>query len=299
MEALGDQLLTSVAAVRRSCVFAAPYIKYSSLARLLSACTPTAAVFVVTRWRLDELALGVSDLSVWELVSARPNTQLFLSPNLHAKYYRADDDIWIGSANLTGAALGWSNNPNLEILIPVGSEVPALAQFEASLLAATVAVDEPLYLSFAAALEAYPKPNLPLPETGLVNEGIAFGSWRPSLRFPSDLFSYYRGDIDDLTQAARECAARDIRALEPPLGLDRAAFMLWISQQLRQHPEVQAIVEFVGQSRRFGQMRAFLSDRGAEDGSRDWQSWMRWFELFLPDLLKFHTANYSEIVERA
>lgn len=295
---LGQQLVTSVTAARWECIFVAPYIKRSSLIRLLDARKFAVETKIVTRWRLDELALGVSDLSIWEEVAARPNIRLFLSTNLHAKYYRADNDIWVGSANLTGAALGWSKTPNLEILVSLPPGSIELASFETELFANVVAVDESLYRSFVDALDAYPKP--PTPPSNLDTEGTSqpLAAWRPSLRFPGDLFTYYRGGIDELTQAARESASIDLGVLAPPPGLDTVAFQLWIAQQLRQHPEVQAIVEFASESRRFGEMRYFLSSRGSSDGSRDWQSWMRWFELFVPDLLNFHTANYSEIVQR-
>lgn len=43
-----------------------------------------------------------------------------LHPSLHAKFYRIDDVVLIGSANLTSSAMGWSQQPNLEILCQAG-----------------------------------------------------------------------------------------------------------------------------------------------------------------------------------
>ena len=73
---------------------------------------------IITRWRAKEIAAGVSDLDVLQVAHDRPNTELALLDDLHAKLYLADEQCLVGSANLTGSALGWSNRSNIEILIP-------------------------------------------------------------------------------------------------------------------------------------------------------------------------------------
>ncbi|MCS4159420.1 phospholipase D family protein [Salinibacter ruber] len=73
-------------------------------------------VRVVTWWKTREIAAGVSDLEVWRVLQERGNSTLELLPSLHAKCYQFDEICLSGSANLTGAAIGWSESSNLEFL---------------------------------------------------------------------------------------------------------------------------------------------------------------------------------------
>lgn len=294
--ALGDGLLSLAGRARSELLLVAPYIKAAALARVLGACDPHAAVKVVTRWRIDEIVLGVSDLEVWPMLRDRGG-QLWLHPSLHAKYYRADvGDVLLGSANLTDTALGWRPDPNLEILLPAPDADAAHAAFEQALWAQARPVNDALHAAFVRALDAFPKP--PRVAAATPEPPGVFGDWRPQLRFPADLWPAYAGEVERLTRAAQETAALDLAAFAPPPGLERRAFEVWIGLQLRQHPEMQAIEALLDRSRRFGEVRDLLARRGAEDGDRAWQSWMRWLLHFLPEDYEMQVANYSEIFRK-
>lgn len=295
-EALGDGLLVLAREAKADLLLVAPYIKAAALGRLLDACPPGVAIKVVTRWRIDEIVVGVSDLEVWPLLRDR-GAGLWLHPNLHAKYYRADDaHILIGSANLTDSALGWRPDPNLEILLAAPDAGEAHAAFERSLWSRARMVDDALHAAFVRALEAFPPP--PAPPPAVQEVAPAFDDWRPQLRFPADLWHAYSGEAALLTLAAQESAAADLAAFAPPSGLDRRQFETWVALQLRQHPEMHAIDRFLSQSRRFGEVRDLLAQRGASDADRAWQSWMRWLLHFLPDDYEMRVANYSEIFRK-
>jgi hypothetical protein len=289
---LGSDLLELAASAQEELLLVAPYVKLGALDRVLNVCRTSTTVRVVTRWRLDEIALGVSDLEVWPRLKARGG-RLWLHGALHAKYYRADRDVLVGSANLTDAALGWSRAPNLEILIDGAAQRDVLELFEQALWEGASPVDDDLYEAFRAALAAFPPP-----PAGGVEAPAAFREWRPHLRHPEDLYRAYMGDVDALTTASREAAVLDLAALDPPPGLAKAQFQAWIGVALRQHPEVAAIDRQTEEPQRFGQLRALLANRGAEDGARAWQTWMRWLLFFLPDRYAMQVANYSEIFSR-
>lgn len=295
-EAIGGCLLALACQARVELVLVAPYIKASALARVLGSCPANVAIKVVTRWRIEEIALGVSDLEVWPLLRDR-GAGLWLHPNLHAKYYRADaTQTLIGSANLTDTALGWRADPNLEILVTSPDTGVAQTAFEAVLWSGARQVGDELYAHFVKALEAFPPPPPRLfAETELPAN---FDDWRPQLRFPTDLWLAYSGRLERLTHAAREAAAVDLAALAPPSGLDHAQFDTWIGLQLRQHSEMQAIDALLSQSRRFGEVRDLLAQRGAVGADRAWQSWMRWLLHFLPADYDMQVANYSEIFKK-
>lgn len=298
MDALGERLIDFVKGARRECVLAAPYIKAATLKRIINAIPEGGQIKVVTRWRIDEIAMGVSDLEIWDLIKLRGNTSLMLKPTLHAKYYRADQSIAFGSANLTDTALGWSKNPNLEILEIMNLEHTRLEKFEDALFRGTTIVDERLYQIFLNALDAFPRPQHQMEPEIVGPEIVSSENWRPCLRFPEDLYAFYAGNDEILTTAAREAAALDLAALQPPPALSPDAFKAWVGLAILQSEEFKEIDAFIVSSRRFGEMRNFIASRGANDGSWSWQTWMRWILHFLPSQFVFHTANYSEIVSR-
>src|ERR1022692_3406709 len=119
MDRIVDQLEALCSSAHNDLLLIAPFIKYAVLARLFGGTQPSVHVQVVTRWLPQDIKAGVSDLEVWDVVKGRTRTRLWLRQDLHAKYYRADDRCLVGSANLTGSALGLSAAPNLELLVPV------------------------------------------------------------------------------------------------------------------------------------------------------------------------------------
>lgn len=291
---LGDELLTLAQATHHELLIVAPYIKAAALQRVLAACPSGVDIKVVTRWRLDEIASGVSDLEVWPLLKEL-KAELWLHPSLHAKYYRGDDRVMVGSANLTAAGLGWRPDSNLEVLLEVTILQEKLVGFEPTLWASASEVDDALHQSFLEALALFePPPPLPPPHLPIVQ----FDDWRPQLRFPGDLFKLYAGQVEHLTSAAKEAGAVDLKSLDPPALLDEKRFNAWIGLQLQLHPEMKAIDKAAGAPRRFGEMRALLRERQAEDPTRAWQTWVRWIEYFLPGRYLNKEANYSEIFQR-
>ncbi len=108
----GTELFELCAEANQEVLLVAPFIKASVLERLLDRIYPDVSLKCITHWFPEEIVAGVSDLEVWNLIQNRPNSSLWLRPDLHAKYYRADNCCLIGSANLTNKALGWSDCPN-------------------------------------------------------------------------------------------------------------------------------------------------------------------------------------------
>ena len=157
----GSQLEALCSQAHREILLVAPFIKVNTLAGYSIPSVNSVKVQCVTRWRPDEIAIGVSDLDVWLLIKERRDSSLWLRSDLHAKYYRGDDEVLVGSANLTDAALGWSHHPNLELLIASTK----LGDFEQQLFKGSVPVDDSLYermkqIVQSMALQPPPKPDL-------------------------------------------------------------------------------------------------------------------------------------------
>ena len=233
MDKPGDQLTDLCRGAENQLVLVAPFVKVGTLERLLNSVANDVTVKCVTRWRLDEIASGVSDLEVWPVLRDRPNSSLWLRSDLHAKFYRADSSCLIGSANLTNAALGWSKHANFELLMASIAEQPILWEFEQNLFAGSIRVDDALYKHMCVALEQFIlvhrfPTTQPSDETETADEHqesqVSVLTWLPTLRHPEKLYVAYLGKYHDLTITSRKVALGDLSTLDIPKGLSKEAF---------------------------------------------------------------------------
>ena len=130
MTELGNAVLALAASSQFEFVMCAPFAKEAVVSRIVSALPEGASVKLYTRWRPEEIAAGVSDTGVLAILEARGGV-VYLHDRLHAKFYRNENQVLLGSANLTGTALGWSAKPNIELLTAVQKE--AVGQVERQL----------------------------------------------------------------------------------------------------------------------------------------------------------------------
>lgn len=307
MKQAGLQLEELCNHARHEVLLAAPFIKLNTFDRLLKSIDQNIKVRCVTRWHPDEIVAGVSDLDVWLLVKERPHTTLWLRSDLHAKYYRGDQRVLVGSANLTNAALGWSRRANLELLI--SSDV--LTDFEQELFAGSVIVDDSLYKHVKQIVEALPAISKLEPvdiSPVLLDEDnippVPLEAWLPLLRHPEKLYTAYAGDIDQLGIGSRVAALHDLQAFDTPAGLNREQFEAYVGIQLLQKPIIRQVDQFVETPQRFGAVRDFLkslpcSAQKGFDSNIAWQTLMRWLTHFISPRYIVKIARHSEVISRS
>ena len=104
----------------------APFIKIDALRSLLDVIPPAVPLRCVTRWLPREIAAGVSDPEILDLLEGRGNFSLSLVDHLHAKLYVAGDRCLAGSSNVTLAGLGEGTDQNIEILVETTTDDPAV-----------------------------------------------------------------------------------------------------------------------------------------------------------------------------
>jgi hypothetical protein len=305
MTSPGRQLEALLAMGQREILLVAPFITYPAFARLLSQIPDTATLCCITRWRPEEIAAGVNDTAIWQLISERSNSQLRILYRLHAKYFRADDRCLVGSANLTNTALGWTNNANLELLI----DTNPIPTFEQQLYDKSTAVDQELYehiRNLTETLQQWQFPSQLTQSTGITPENShnsltthTLDSWLPQLRHPTDLYLAYADRIDDLSAAAQQAASVDLDALNVPPGLPREAFDQYVALLLRQHRLLHRLNAFLATPQPFGAVRDWLRHHGRSTApARDWQTLMRWLLHFLPAHYQLYPARHSEVFGR-
>ena len=218
----GDVLLASCSNAL-SLVIAAPYIKSNALGRILDRAKSTVFLVCITRWCPSDLIFGASDVECRDLIINNGGT-FRLHPSLHAKYYRVDDRVFIGSANLTYSALGWAQGSNLEILCRPGEDFDA-QNFEQGLLRESREIDEIEFSRWEALTKIEN-----LGEQLNVGVHSRLDTWRPSTRDLVNLELAYRGKEDEIASFDEQRAARrDLHALEIPSGLTQEDMKIWIS----------------------------------------------------------------------
>jgi hypothetical protein len=270
----------------------APFAKEAVVTHVLSVVPDGVEVLLYTRWRPDEIAAGVSDTRVLNVVRSRGGV-VYLHDRLHAKFYRNEDRVLLGSANLTATALGWVPTPNLELLVE--SDFASIVATERVLsIESTVATDQLAYEVNEIA-ELLPKHAM---HEEVSTSTLPMSLWVPSLRMPSDLFTAYSTGTQSLTQRSSAAAAIDLVVLDLPVGLDREQFEILVGHRVRHQPFFQNIDDYLEQPRRFGEVRQKISqltgfDRAqAEDA---WQTTMRWMLEFLPRRYGRDVYRHSEV----
>jgi len=297
---LGDRLLALCARAERELVLCAPFMKAAVIARVLEQTPAGVKVESFTRWRADEVAAGVSDIAVLPLVEARGGA-VYLCDRLHAKYARADDEVLLGSANLTAAALGWSVAPNLELLIDARADEPGVQALEEALRHESVPATQELAEQVKAAAELLPPPPVRPPDAEDELTEKSERPWHPQLREPFDLFTAYSEGFQALSRASARAARHDLAALGIPPGLEREPFEAVVASRLTQLPLIDRLGSFLRAPRRFGEVRSFLGGAVAldrDEAEHAWQTLMRWLLHFLPGQYVREVPSHTEVVVR-
>ena len=235
-ENLGD-LLSRLCQDSERLVFVAPYIKADAFSKILDNANPSASLLCITRWKAQDILMGASDVQCRNIIKER-NGIFRLHPSLHAKYYRVDDDVLVGSANLTNSALGWSPASNLEILCKPSPDFDARA-FEQALLSGSQEVSDTdfEYWQTIADLDL---------ESGnaAFAENVRVRTWRPATRDPRNLIIAYQGDIENIASLDEQKAAqRDIDALNLPAALTVDQTRDWALAYLLAAPFTDSVIQ--------------------------------------------------------
>ena len=242
--------------VAQSVVLVAPYIKYKALEMTLDKVHPSADLSCVTRWTPLDVSLGASDISCRSQVIGK-NGKFRIHSDLHAKYYRADDVILIGSSNLTLSGLGFTDSPNLEILTWV-ERSPYWDTFEDRVMRESRDVTDSEFAMWGEITAT----SVDLPDIGFPI--LDLSRWMPQTRDPSYLWlAYSGGSVPSREQY--KLAMDDLHALRVPSGLDRQSFDEWLYATLPFSP----FVNFVLRQRRVVQSDVVLWDLICEEWDVD------------------------------
>lgn len=277
---LGD-MLSSVCSGAQDLIIAAPYIKADALTKVLADVSPGASLVCVTRWNLHDFASGVSDTECRTIVTERGGS-FRLHPSLHAKYYRIDDVILVGSANLTSSAMGWAPHSNLEILCGPGGDFDA-ETFQQSLFegAREIGDEEFAHWESIAKIGAQ--------ETRKVTDATPrLDAWRPETRDFRHLELFYQGKEDEIASFDEQRAAqRDIQALLIPPSLTDEQVRTWAATCLLTVPFTNDVIRLHGtDTTSSSRLLAEAYNLEITKARRDMETVQNWLRFLMPETLR-------------
>lgn len=285
----GEHLLERLRAARTNVLLVAPFIKADVLRRLLGETADSVRVTIVTRWIPAEIAAGVSDLEVFDVVTERGNAVLLLNPLLHAKLYRMDHVYSFGSANLTGKALGWRAPANLELLHSAPELTSELRVFEEALVRSSMAAN-------ARYREEICRQAQHLIELGLTATDLAAAetddlppAWLPHCPTPEWLWEVYSDPAAArrrMVESAFETAKDDLKSLRMGPGLSEVQLYRSVIAALNQMPLIQSIdaraATGIGASEAAALIQAAGLERSPYSAPEMWEILLAWLQYFFP-----------------
>lgn len=243
MPALGDRVLNLCAGATEKFLIIAPFVKDHALARILTALPVATEITCITRWWPEEVAAGVSDLEIFDRLAARPRSHLLLLPTLHAKLFLTGTRCLVGSANVTGRALGWTSPPNAELLAEVPADHPDVVAFVkdaiGAAVTATVAIRDEVRKAVRSLPERPPAPSDLMEDPSAPSPG----TWLPRCSRPDQLWHIYASTSDawKVLVSNVEAARADLAALGVPPGLGQDLFNVHVASHIRAMPLVAEI----------------------------------------------------------
>jgi len=276
----GRELLSLFSGANRVVVIT-PFVTRNGLRPVLDVISPGASITLFTRWRADEVAMGVSDPYVFDLLS-EVGGNVRLHHLLHAKaYIRPGHAALVGSANLTSFALGWRRAGGVELLVEVSDEHPsvvALVEFLEVTSAEATADTRDQVLEQATAFDL--DRSTPL---GSEKSTPPTSVWLPAYAQPKSLWRVYKGEREETIS---ELARPDLAALDLPAGLTEREFKAYVASALLQGLPGQMAEELRNRStyQAVERLKVLVDQAGLQidDPERAWHTLSAWLAYFLP-----------------
>ena len=257
----------------------APFIKVDALRSLLEVIPAGPHLRCVSRWLPREIAAGVSDPEILDLLETRGNFSLSLVDRLHAKLYIAGDRCLAGSANVTLAGLGeGGDGSNIEVLVETTIGEPGIA----ATLEAISRAERPATRSMAQTAR-----RLADSLASSTASTVALNApWFPGSRRPEQAYRIYSQPPSGFVGAADHVLLADLASSNLPPGLEEGEFQAAIRSLLAAIPLAEALLEASEDTTLTrADANSWLETITGDDFSTNdlWIAFVNWMAYFFPD----------------
>ena len=257
----------------------APFIKVDALRSLLEVIPAGLHLRCVSRWLPREIAAGVSDPEILDLLDMRGNFSLSLVDRLHAKLYIAGDRCLAGSANVTLAGLGEGGvGSNIETLVETTTDDPGIA----ATLEAIAQAERTATRSMAQTVRR-------LADSLAVSTASAVAldaTWFPGSRRPEQAYGLYTQPPSGFVGAADQVLLADLASSNLPPGLEEGEFQTAIRSLLAAIPLSETLLEASEDTMLTrADASSYLEKIAGDDFSTNdlWLAFVNWMAYFFPD----------------
>ena len=214
----------------------APFVKIDALRSLIDVIPSAVHLRCVTRWLTREIAVGVSDPEVLDVLEERGDFSLSLVDRLHAKLYIAGNRCLVGSANVTLAGLGEGEaDGNIEVLVETPADDPAI-----------VATLDEISQAGRPATRAIARSARVLADSlaGEAASSVEFAApWFPASRRPEYAFHFYSRPPNGYVGTADRVLLADLAKSNVSPGLGESEFRDAIRNLLAAIPIAQVVLK--------------------------------------------------------
>ena len=270
----------------------APFIKVDALRSLIEVIPSKAHLRCVSRWLPKEIAAGVSDPEIVDVLETRGNFSLSLVDRLHAKLYIAGNRCLAGSANVTIAGLGEKGEgSNIEVLVETTIHEPEIAAtldaiaHEERVATRVMARAARRIANSMTTSGGAPDP----PDT----------DWFPRSRRPDKAHVFYADPPSGFVGVADHVLLADLGRSNLPPGLEEGEFRDVIRSLLKAIPLAEVLLESSDDTLLTrADASAWLELVSGDDYSQNdvWIAFVSWMAYFYSDLVM--TQEIAEIALR-
>lgn len=257
----------------------APFIKMDAFRSLLEAIPQDVPLRCVTRWRPTEVAAGVSDPEILDLLRERGMFELLLVDRLHAKLYVADDRCLAGSANVTLSALGETTGVgNIEVLVETSISDPGVSETLATIDREATPASDLMADAVRRLADAIPSSD-PLGDAKV---------WHPFSRRPEHAFRVYSERVSGYMTAANRILLADVARTDIAPGRDEQEFRQAIRELLAAIPITARILTGTEDTLLTrADANAYFATLATDDFTAEevWEAFVQWMSYFYDDVV--------------
>ena len=257
----------------------APFIKVDAMRSLLGVIPSDLHLRCVTRWLPREVAAGVSDPEILDVLEERGNFTLSVVDRLHAKLYVAGDRCLAGSANVTLAGLGeGGDSRNIEVLVDTTVSDPGIAATLEEISRAERSATK--LMARTARLLAQRLCSEPSSVVDLQAQ------WFPGSRRPEQAYRFYRRPTQVYVGAADRILLDDLARSNLQPGLDEEEFRRAIRSLLSAIPIGELLLKSTGDTMLTrADANAYLETVAGEEFTANdlWFAFVNWMTYFFSD----------------
>ncbi|MGI0060323.1 MAG: phospholipase D-like domain-containing protein, partial [Nitrosotalea sp.] len=239
-----------------------PYIQVSSLKLILERLNKKLSI--VTTWKTADLLSGISSLELYPYCKSL-GIYLYVNQNIHLKvlcdsYHSA----LVGSANITGKALGTVSQQNHECVVLYDGLDRSQQIYLRSILQESTLINDEEYarvsnIIMESAKEFQDKIYTNVDFSKAVNKEFLISSLPMSINIDT-FFDYYSEKLTShgFADVDYDCAVHDLALYNIRLGLNRATFNKELKKAFFGHPFIQELRKFIHKDRYFGEIKEWV-----------------------------------------